>query len=333
MATTQEVKDYLIDNRDKLEKLLKGLGFESISIIGDELRCAYTKGSNPTATVVDLKTMRAKIFSQNVSGDIYSLIQFKTKLDFKKIHKLLTKYCGLNDDNNYKVKKKFYDGFFDSNYSFTKEVVYEESVLNKYEIAASYRFFKDGIDPSTQRIFGVRYDHDSSRIVIPWRNEIGELVGTTGRYNYDNDAERIPKYMTLERFRKGNYLFGLHVPQIRNEIFKKDEIILVEAEKSTMKAFQMGVYNCVAVGSHSLSTRQINTIKTFCENVVIAFDEDVEEDILKNTSSQLKSKNLNVTYIYDADRKYLRRFQKESPFDVGKEKFKMLYEQRVTFIE
>ena len=333
VVTTEQVKDYLIENRSELERLLKGFGFTNISIRDNELRCSYTKDSNPTGTVIDLKTLRSTIFSKEITGDIYSLIEFKTKAKFLEIHKFLVKFCGLKDDSNSKVKKKFYGGFFASNYSFTKEVIYEESTLNKYENITSYRFYKDGVDSSTQRIFGVRYDNSTNRIIIPWRNELGELVGTTGRYNYEIKNEEIPKYLTLEKFQKGSYLFGLHIDQVRKTILEKDEVILTEAEKSPMKAFQMGIYNCVAIGSHSISERQMNTLKWLCNKVVIAFDEDVEEEILKRTAQQLKNKDFEVSYIYDEERKYLRRFQKESPLDLSGEKFQALYNQRVIFVE
>ena len=333
MVATEQVKNYLIDNQDELVRLLTGFGFTNINIKGDELRCAYSKGSNPTATVVNLKTLKSTIFSKDVNGDIYSLIQFKTKANFSKVHKFLTNFCGLKDESTYNTKKKFYGGFFESNYSFSKEQVYEESTLNKYEDIKSYRFFEDGIDASTQRIFGVRYDNASNRIVISWRNEIGELVGTTGRYNYEIKNEEIPKYLTLEKFRKGNYLFGLHIEHIRKSILKEDEVIITEAEKAPMKAFQMGIYNCVAVGSHSISEKQMNSLNFLCKKIVIAFDEDVEENVLKEVAKQLKNKNFEVSYIYDAERKYLRRFQKESPLDLSKEKFQALYNQRVIFTE
>ena len=77
----------------------------------------------------------------------------------------------------------------------------------------------------------------------------------------------------------------------------------------------------------------MSTLKWLCNKVVIAFDEDVEEETLKRTAQQLKNKNFEVSYIYDGERKYLRRFQKESPLDLSKDNFQTLYNQRVIFTE
>ena len=332
MASAGDVKKFLFEHTEVLVTILKQVGFSNIKKNDSEIRCSHEKNSNPNGVHIYLsEKLISKIYTKDLDGDIYDLIIFKTKRSFKEVHNVLTKYCGLS--SNIKNKRKLFGGVFENNCTIKEESIYEDEILTKYEDITSYRFFEDGIDASTQRFFGVRYDNSTNRIIIPWRNELGELVGTTGRYNYEIKNEEIPKYLTLEKFQKGSYLFGLHIEQVRKAILEKDEVILTEAEKSPMKAFQMGIYNCVAIGSHSVSERQINMLKWLCNKVVIAFDEDVEEEILKRTAQQLKNKDFEVSYIYDGERKYLRRFQKESPLDLSKDKFQTLYNQRVIFTE
>ena len=330
MASTDEVKNYLLDNQDKLIELLKKMKYHNIVVNRNEIRCSYEPNSNPTGVRIDLKTLKAIIYTKDIYGDIYNLIQFKTNRSFKEIHQVLCKYCGLDQKTVPTVKKKFFGGFFLNNKGFEEDKIYEESILLKYEDIPSYRFYLDGISGSTQRRFGIRYDSTTKRIVIPWRNTLGELVGTTGRYNYEIINESVPKYLTLEKFRKGNFLFGIHDELIRKEIVKKNEVIIVESEKSVLKAFQMGVFNCVAVGSHSISDRQCKVMKEFCTNVVIAFDEDVSDESLSNTCTQL-SKDFEVSYIVDIERKFMRHFSKLSPLDLSKEEFLELYNNRIIF--
>lgn len=330
MASAGDVKKFLFEHTEVLVTILEQVGFSNIKKNDSEIRCSHEKNSNPNGVHIYLsEKLISKIYTKDLDGDIYDLIIFKTKRSFKEVHNVLTKYCGLS--SNIKNKRKLFGGVFENNCTIKEESIYEDEILTKYEDITSYRFFEDGIDASTQRFFGVRYDNISNRIIIPWRNELGELVGTVGRYNYEIKNEEISKYTTLEKFQKTNYLFGIHIEKIRKAILKKNEVIVVEAEKSVMKAFQMSVYNVVAIGSHSISEKQLKTLRYLCKNIVIAFDEDVEEHTLLKISSRLFDEDFTVSYIYDAKRTYLKRFSKKSPMDLPFDEFEKMYSKKIIF--
>ena len=70
--------------------------------------------------------------------------------------------------------------------------IYTQKDMDDFIKHPNVRFLKDNITLATQYKFDIRYDTKTNRIVVPWYDKNGVLVGATGRYNF-NDLGSNPK--------------------------------------------------------------------------------------------------------------------------------------------
>lgn len=310
-----QIKERLIQNEDLLIDVLEKYGFCHIKKIKqDEIRCAYDEDSNPTSVVINLENLFCTIWSRNVRGDIYTILQFNSGQSFSQVHNYLSSlFDGEEVEEEIKPKKLLFNGFFKQfiGNSEEKEKIYDENILNEYVSIPCIRFIEDNISAKTQRKFEIGYDYKSQRITIPWRSIDGNIIGISSRNN--DDYSDAPKYLALKSFKKSNHLYGLF--QNYNEIVSKRKIIIVESEKSVLQAYDMGIKNVVAVGCHSISENQIYLLKYNVDMVTIMFDKDVVEDDVKEQCKKIKDK-LGIKVYYCIDNKDLLN-EKESVTDRG----------------
>ena len=309
-----QIKERLIQNEDLLIDVLEKYGFCHIKKIKqDEIRCAYDEDSNPTSVVINLENLFCTIWSKNVRGDIYSILQFNSGKSFSQVNNYLSSlFDGEEVEEEIKPKKLLFNGFFKQFIgSEEKEQIYDENILNEYVSIPCIRFIEDNISAKTQRKFEIGYDYKSQRITIPWRSIDGNIIGISSRNN--DDYSDAPKYLALKSFKKSNHLYGLF--QNYNEIVSKRKIIIVESEKSVLQAYDMGIKNVVAVGCHSISENQIYLLKYNVDMVTIMFDKDVTEDEVKEQCKKIKDK-LDIKVYYCIDNKDLLN-EKESVTDRG----------------
>jgi DNA primase len=124
-----------------------------------------------------------------------------------------------------------------------------------------------GIRKETAESFGVGFFSGkgsmSGRVVIPIRDEGGDLVAYAGRAI--NGSE--PKYKLPTGFHKSHVVYNLHL------VTDQDTIIVVEGFFDCMKVHQAG-YPCVALMGSSLSQRQEELLCKYFSGVVLMFDGD-----------------------------------------------------------
>jgi DNA primase len=127
-----------------------------------------------------------------------------------------------------------------------------------------------GIDPATAAEFGVGLYSGpglmSGRIVIPIRNQYGEIVAYAGRAL----ADQLPKYKLPVGFQKGRELFNLH----RALATDQKSVIVVEGYFDCMKVHQAGFRNVVALMGCSLSPQQARSLQTRFERLILMLDGD-----------------------------------------------------------
>ncbi|MFH1565629.1 MAG: DNA primase [bacterium] len=115
------------------------------------------------------------------------------------------------------------------------------------------------------------YDRFRGRVIIPLRNERGDIVSFSGR-SLDKTE---PKYLNGPEtlvFKKERFVYNLDLA--RSEIKKKKEAILVEGYFDVITPFQEGFKNIVASLGTSLTARQLNLIKRFSSSLTIFYDTD-----------------------------------------------------------
>ncbi len=330
------MKEYLKNNPEQIEKILSYYNYHSINITDKEIRCAKVGGDNPSGCRIKLNdNLSATDFTTSYNGDLFGLIATHTGLTYREVIKTITIMLGKKIEGNYQPEEEvLFDGFFDDLYipyeDEEKEVTYDESVLDKYNNGYKWfkRFADDGILPSSQLKFQIGFDKGSNRLIIPWRNENGKLVGTMGRI--DSDEPTNYKYLPLVAFSKHKFLYGLY--QNRTYIKESKEVFIFESEKSVMQCDSFGVHNAVALGGNSISTTQVEKLlKIGVEHFIIALDEGLDTEIIKKNIKTIKSccfmRDIKIGFILDKDNKYMMKGSKVSPTDQGGEIFKKLIKE------
>ena len=318
MITSNQVITQFINRIDTVIELLNEIGFYNINNDNKkEIRCSYDKNSNPTSVCIKKDTLYCTVFSKNIKGNIYTLFMWKTGLKFIDIHQL---FLSRLEDVKFEVKKpkrQLFGGILNKNTSIDEYKIYSNNELDKFERANNLRFYDDNIFLSTQNKFDLRYDNQSNRIVIPWRDEYANIVGAVGRINYETESEDVAKYLAILKFKKTDHLFN--IDKAINDIMIKNSAIIVEAEKSCMKAVQMNINNVVAVGCHSISRKQVIKLSRNCGRIIIAFDEGIEQYEILETCKSIENYFDEILYIFDEDNLFLEKGSKKSTFDLNYE--------------
>lgn len=273
----------------QLESLLSELGFKNISNHGSEYRMSWADGSNPNGTVLFKDNLKFIHWSTGDKGDIIDMISKKLSLSIKESFKILerflkSKIVSIKKDDNIAML------LLDLSYSHNKDEypVYPESCLDIYVNCVSKLFLEDGIGLLSQAFFDIKYCIEDERVVFPARDDMGRIVGVLGRFNCKECPKNIAKYLPLIPYKKHRFLFGLY----ENREFLQGTVIIVESEKSVMKAFSMGYRNVIALGGMMLSQEQLDLIDSLNPSeVILALDEGVDEEHIKKTAKQLISAN------------------------------------------
>lgn len=343
----EEIKNIILDNIGSIIKILEDLGMHHIQLRNNYYIFGLPDGDNPTSTTLYLDNLGVKAYTreQERITDIIDLVQYVQTIN--KTVKMpscwtatvwLYKELGIENSsslNNY--KSKIYNSPFAKLKKEIKEIMgdyktdetvdilqpmLEEITLKAYLDWDNTEFYKDNISYQTQAEFELGLDVFSHRITIPIRDELGRLIGIKGRRVWDIIDEHNPKYLYLKKCKKSEILFGLDktLPYVK----EKDEVIICESEKGVMQLWSYGFKNAVAIGCHNISETQLKKIiRLNVNNVVIAFDKDITENILLEEYKKLCD-FANVTCIVDI---YNLLDEKESPMD-SPEKWNILYKSR-----
>lgn len=325
------LKEYLENNHEEIIKILEQCDFYHISFnsFKNEIRCATHKDGNKTAVKINCNNLSCISFNKDISGDVIQLIMEHNDLNYietlNKIQDILN--LNFNNKNNH---KPLFGGIYkqiericqdDDN----EEVLYDINILNEYINIPNVRFLNDNITISTQKKFKILFDPITNRIIVPWFNLNGNLVGVTGRYNF-NDCGDIPKWLSVHKFQKSNYLYGLY--ENYDSIKKEGYVIIGESEKFVMQLASYGYHIGVALGGCIITDRQVGLIKSLPINkVILAFDENLSIKHIIKQAEKLKNGLFNkkeIYIIYDKNNKILKKGSKNAPTDSSMQNFEYL---------
>ncbi len=124
------------------------------------------------------------------------------------------------------------------------------------------------------------YDRFRGRIMFPIFDSHGDTVGFGGREFIKSDPKfEGPKYVntpTTPIYNKSAVLYGLD--KAKNYIRKYDFAIIVEGYTDVIMSHQADVKNTVSVSGTAFTTEQIDLVKRYTNNLVLAFDMDIAGD-------------------------------------------------------
>ena len=120
---------------------------------------------------------------------------------------------------------------------------------------------------------GHLYDAFSRRIIFPFFDRTGRVIGFTGRL-ITTEKDK-PKYLNsaeTEVFKKSRFLYGLY--QSKKEIMKENECLLVEGQTDLISWHLAGIKNVVAGSGTALSEDQVKMILSLTSCLTIVYDGD-----------------------------------------------------------
>jgi len=200
--------------------------------------------------------------------------------------------------------------------------IYDESVLQQFDILPYQLYMDTGIEYEIQEIFQVGVDVNRECIIFPIHNDSGEIISVKGRTIISDYKERgIPKFYHYYNYNKMLELYNWH--RAISHILERKEIIIFEAEKSCWLATQYGYPNCVALGGCDISSYQVEMIKELGieVKVIIMFDNDKDYEALEIQADKF-GRNRQVYATWDTDGVL---GVKDSPVDINGGIFELLY--------
>jgi len=123
---------------------------------------------------------------------------------------------------------------------------------------------------------GDLYDRFSGRLVFPIINHRQQVIAFSGRLLPDDKRENVGKYINspeTQTYHKSDSVFGLHLA--KESIKKKDQIIIVEGELDMISPYQAGIKNIIAIKGTAFTEGQLDLLKRFSQNLILALDTDI----------------------------------------------------------
>ena len=111
-----------------------------------------------------------------------------------------------------------------------------------------------------------------NRIMFPLYDLNGKVIGYNGRV-YNGETEN--KYVNSKEtdiFKKRELLYNYH--KAKDEARKKHQIILMEGPMDIIRAYTIGIKNCVATLGTAFGKEQAMIIRKLSNNVILCFDGD-----------------------------------------------------------
>lgn len=334
----KDLKRELLSDPQSIVNVLNAYEFYKVHIQNSEIRCGLYEQGNPTAIRIKLKNndnLYVTDYVRNLNCDIISFIIKVRNVQFADVLKAIKSELDIQDFDNFTTKRTIFGGFYDRIKNKTTALTlktYDNGTLEQYRSVYNKRFLDDNITFETQDKFHIGNDIESQRITIPIYNEYGELVGIKGRANWEVSENEV-KYLYMIPCAMSQTLYGY----CQNyDSLAENDIYVFEAEKSVLQCHSFGVYNAVALGSHSLSTQQCKLIMGLNpKRVIFLLDKGLEVENTMNNIEKLKPfTRMFSTEIWWWDWRKNKTFDdKDSPSDKGRFAFEQIIREEIVRVD
>lgn len=317
--------------------------------------CPFHNDNNPSLSVSREKQIY-KCFVCGETGNIFNFLMKYDNITYIEAVSKIGEEIGIsvagefkktNDKNQklyeiYEIANKFYQNNLltkkgESAREYLKKRQINLDIIKEFQIGLALNdkdtltkmLLKKGYDLNILNDLGLttnNYDTYIKRIIFPLSNSNGIVNGFSGRiYN----GENINKYLNTKEtpiFKKGEMLFNYK--RAREEVRKSKYVILMEGFMAVIRAYTIGVKNCIATMGTALTNEQISLIKKLTNTVYLCLDGDsAGQSATINNGKLLLDAKLDVKVIPLTDNldpdDYIIKF--------GSEKFCSLIESAVNY--
>lgn len=319
-----EILKRLSENPEAIVELLEYYECGKIKVNTREVRFARDdrseSGLNISIRLANNDACFVKDFARSEANNIVSWLCKEKNVKFKDVLINIKRILNLSDDWRPQSRRLIFGGVYEHiiHRADSPPKTYDESILDNYLKVPNIRFQRDYISLEAQIEFGISYDINTDRIVIPIRDQHGSLMGIKGRRNYETDNEEDPKYLYLVPCQMSKTLFGYST---NYSSMYGDTVMVFESEKSVLQCASYGYHNAVALGSNSLSEYQAKMILSLNpQKVIFMLDSDLPLENTKRNIDMLRSvavmRDFKINYFDWTE--CLELPAKASPSDEGK---------------
>lgn len=177
-----EIKAELLKNQDALVELLEYFDFVHIRTSAREIRFArdHHGGQNISIRLENNENIFVNDFARGISKDIFSYIIQEKSVTFREVIQKTKKLLNLSDDWRPQQKKTLFGGIYNGLECKNREIrlkTYNDTILDQYEKCGNLMFWRDNISLAAQKFWDVRFSTVDNRVIIPIRDEYGQLCG------------------------------------------------------------------------------------------------------------------------------------------------------------
>jgi DNA primase len=276
------------------------------------MACCPFHGEKTPSFTVSPELQIFKCFGCGKAGDIFTFVQEYEKVDFKEALDILAKKAGvvlkktdfsIGIDNhkkrlilinneiaklfNYillshplgktclkyledrqispKTIKEFVIGFAPENDNLVLTYLKKKNITEQ-------ELFDTGCFSKSQ--YGRIYNRFKNRLIFPLCDNRGQILGFSGRV-LPGAGENQAKYINspeTEIYHKSDMLFGLNLS--KDSIRTTNSVIVTEGEFDMITPYQKGITNIVAVKGTAFTENQLQLLRRYTSNLILALDSD-----------------------------------------------------------
>ena len=143
------------------------------------------------------------------------------------------------------------------------------------------------------------YDRFRGRVIFPLLDISGRVVGFSGRILPEFAKDEEAKYINspeTEIYHKSRMLFGLTIA--RNEIKKKNRVVVVEGELDMISSYAAGVSETVAIKGSAMTEEMMDILSRLTPNITLALDADAAgEAAMKRSIEGAEKRGLSIKMV------------------------------------
>ena len=290
--------------------------------------CPFHDDHSPSLSVSPEKQIY-KCFVCGESGNVFNFVMNYEHISFNEALQMLAKDAGVEVNVNIKRDNR-YDKFYNI---MDLANNYYQNNLNSTKGAKARKYLEDRkLTPETIKEFGIGLSlnkHDEltnlliskgnsleelndidlsntnrdtfiDRIMFPLHNANGKVIGFSGRIYNGEDLNKYQNTKETPIFKKRENLFNYH--RAKEDIRKSKSVIVMEGFMAVIRAYTVGIKNCIATMGTALTSEQLTLIKKLSPNIYLCYDGDNAGKMatLKNGEEFLKAGvNTKVISLYD----------------------------------
>ncbi len=270
--------------------------------------CPFHDDNSPSMSVSKDKQIY-KCFSCGAKGNVFKFIEdyenisfieavkkcadlggVELDLHFKSLVKDSNKYSALYDV--YEDSLKFYHNILntasgkEAREYLNKRSINDE-IIKEFKIGLSLQdrslltkfLTKKGVTKENLIKSGLVIDNNyglndiyMDRIMFPLEDLQGRVVGFSGRIYNRKDTSKYINTKETEIFKKGELIYNY--ARSKEEVRNKGYVIVMEGFMDVIRAYTVGIKNCVAMMGTAVTKNQANILKKMAKEIYLCFDGD-----------------------------------------------------------